>query len=330
MKSKKELTILIGVIAALAAYLFFHETDRTHYELPVLPPISDADITAVKITKGNQPVELVFKNDEWRITPENYPADAAKIKSMMDAIKNLTVTALVSETESYARYDLDDENRVQVAAMAGDKILRAFEVGKAAPSNRHTFIRLPDDRRVYHARENFRARFDVTKEDLRDKTVLKIDRNQINQVEITDKDGNSVFAMKQSPLKVEVAAETPAEDEKEPPENQKPKDAAAPELVWQDADGNPIKDADVTTLFNNISDLKCQSYITDKTKSDFKNPVYTLTLTGAATHTLSIFEKLSEDDDTYPAISSGNDYPFLLPGYKVDNMRMDRKQSDKK
>lgn len=325
MKSKKELLILSVIIAALAAYLFFHKTDRTHYELPVLAPLSDADITAIKITRGTELIELVLKNDEWRIAPENYPADAKKIKSMIDVIKNLTVTALVSETESYGRYELDDENRVQVAAMGQEKILRAFDVGKAAPSNRHTFIKLPDDARVYHARDNFRSRFDLSKDDLRDKTVLKVDRSQIHQVEITDKDGNSVFAMKQAPVKVEVAPESAPQEE-----TQTPTETAPPELVWQDADGNPIKDADVTTLFNNIADLKCQSYITDKSKSDFTDPVYTLTLTGTTTHTLSIFEKLSEDEDTYPAISSENDYPFMLPGYKVDNMHMDQKKPDKK
>ncbi|PIP37799.1 MAG: hypothetical protein COX19_15695 [Desulfobacterales bacterium CG23_combo_of_CG06-09_8_20_14_all_51_8] len=318
MKSKKELVILSAVIAALAAYLFFHKTDRTHYALPVIAPLADSDITSIKITKGTQPIELISKDDQWRIPPENYLADAGKIKSMIDAIKNLTVTAMVSETESYARYDLDDENRVQVAAKAGDKILRAFDVGKAAPSNRHTFIKLPDDGRVYHARDNFRARFDLSKEDLRDKTVLKVDRSQIHQMEITDRDGKPVFAMKQVPPKVEVAAEST--NGKDTKEKKTPAETPTPELVWQDKDGNPVKDSDVTTLFNNVADLKCQSYITGKTKSDFKNPVYTLTLTGAATHTLSIFEKLTADDDTYPAISSENDYPFLLPGYKFDSM----------
>lgn len=323
MKSKKEFVLLSAVIAALAAYLVFHETDRTHYELPALAPVEAEEITALTITKGGQPVELVRKDDDWRIAPENYPADAAKITSMIDAVKDLTVTALVAETASDARYDLDDENRIQVTAKAGDRTVRAFDVGKAAPGNRHTFIKLPDDNRVYHARDSFRSRFDLDKEALRDKTVLKVDRNRIHQVEITDKDGKPVFAMKQAPPKAEVTADAPAEPSDAPPAETAPQaslDAAAPALIWQDQDGNPVKDSDVTTLFNNVADLKCQSYLPDKTKEDFTNPVYTLTLTGEATHTLSIYDKLNPDDDAYPAISSENDYPFLLPGYKVDNM----------
>ena len=52
MKSKKEYIILGIVIAALAAYLGFQKTDRTHYELPVIAQLEAADITEVTITKG--------------------------------------------------------------------------------------------------------------------------------------------------------------------------------------------------------------------------------------------------------------------------------------
>ena len=76
----------------------------------------------------------------------------------------------------------------------------------------------------------------------------------------------------------------------------------------------------INNLFNNVSNLKCKSYITGKTKADFTEPMYTVTLTGPKTYTLSIFEKINEEDDTYPAISSENDYPFMLPAYKMDNM----------
>ena len=51
MKSKKEYIILAAVIAALAAYLVFHETDQTHYELPVL---ARAPGRGYRLHQGNQ------------------------------------------------------------------------------------------------------------------------------------------------------------------------------------------------------------------------------------------------------------------------------------
>jgi hypothetical protein len=293
MKSKKEYIILGIVIAALAAYLAFQKTE---------------DI-----------VELKQKDDLWLIYPEKYPADKSKIDPMVDVIKDLTVTAMVSEAESYPRYELDPENKISIQAKTDSNIVRTFDIGKSAPSNRHTFIKLPKDKRVYHARNNFRNTFDQTKDSLRDKTVLKIEKSGIQQVELKDKDGNLVLSMQQKP--VEVAIKTKTDSESEPADGKKtPTENITPELVWQDADGNPVKESDINNLFNNVSDLKCESFITDKTKADFTDPVYTLTLTGAKTYTLSIFEKINEDDDAYPAVSSENDYPFMMPAHKMDNM----------
>jgi hypothetical protein len=319
MKSKKEYIILGIIITALATYLAVHKTDRTHYKLPVIAQLTDSDITSIKITKNLEITELKLKNDNWLIYPEQYPADNAKIAPMVDTIQKLTVTAMVSEAESYHRYELNPKNKISIQAGSDGNTLRTFDIGKSAPSNRHTFIKLPNDNRVYHARDNFRSQFDQTKEDLRDKTVFSVDKNQVQQVEIKDKDGNLVLGMQQKPVEIEIGGEAgselaTAEEKKTPPAN------ITPELVWQDAHGQPVKESDITNFFNNISNLKCQSYITDKNRADFTDPMYTLTMTGAKTYTLSIFDKINEDDDAYPAISSENDYPFMLPAYKMDNM----------
>jgi hypothetical protein len=320
MKSKKEYIILGIVIAALAAYLGFQKSDRTHYELPVIAPLDAADITEVKITKGPDVVELKQKDDLWLIYPEKYPADKGKIDPMVNVIKDLTATAMVAETESYPRYELDSENKISIQAGTDGKTLRAFDIGKSAPSNKHTFIKLPKDKRVYHARGNFRSKFDQTKDDLRDKTVLKIEKSEIQQVEIKDKDGNLVLGMQLKPVEVAVEVGSGTEPEAAADEEKTPTENAAPELVWQDQDGNPVKESDINNLFNNVSNLKCQSFITDKTKEDFTAPLYTMTFNGAKTYTLSIFDKINEDDDAYPAVSSENEYPFMFPAYKMDNM----------
>ncbi len=322
MKSKKEYIILGIIIAALAAYLAVHKTDRTHYELPVISKLTASDITSIKITKDIEIIELKQKDDNWLIYPEKYPADKDKIEPMVNVIKAITITALVSEAESYHRYELDTENRISIQAGSDGNTLRSFDIGKSAPSNRHTFIKLPNDKRVYHARDNFRSKFDLTKDDLRDKTVLSVEKSQVQLVDIKDKDGNPVLSMKQVATKPEIGVEVTSEAEPagEKEEKKKPRENIAPELVWQDMDGNPVKESDINNFFNNVSKLKCQSYISDKTKADFIEPIYTLTMTGTKTYTLSIFEKINEDDEAYPAISSENDYPFMLPAYQMDNM----------
>lgn len=322
MKSKKEYILAAIVITALIAYLVVHKTDQTHYEVPNLPELTESDITSITITKADTTIKLKKNDDQWMIYPEKYPADKNKIKPLVDIITSLKITVLVSESTSYHRYELDPENKISIQAGSDDKMMRTFDVGKSAPSNRHTFIKLPDDNRVYHAQGNFRNKFDQTTDALRDKTVLSVEKSQVQEVEIKDKDGNLVLGMKQAPAKIEGGGEATLKPEQtgEKKETKTPSENITPELIWQDADGNPVKEADINNLFNNVSDLKCKSYITGKTKADFTDPNYTITLTGTKTVTLLLFEKINEEDDTYPAISSENDYPFMLPAYKMDNM----------
>jgi hypothetical protein len=321
MKSKKEFILLGLVIIALAAYLTVRKTDRTHYELPVLSPVKDTEITSLKITKGKDIIELKKADDRWLIQPEKFTADKGKIDAMLKIIKDFTVTALVSETPSDQRYELDPEKRISVTAAKEDKVLRSFDIGKPAPSGRHTFVKLPDDKKVYHAGENFKNTFDQTRDQLRDKTVLTVDRNNVQQVDIKDKDNKALLSLKQVP-------ETPAPGVEKKADDAKAKSPALPDkpvvpvpaMVWKDAGGKPVNESDMNNLFNNLSRLQCQSFITGKTKADFTKPLYTVTLTGAKTVTLSIFEKLSKEDESYPAISSENDYPFMLPAYMMDSM----------
>jgi hypothetical protein len=68
-------------------------------------------------------------------------------QEMLDTLGGLTLTALVSESKNYALYELDDAQKANVKAWQGDQLKRDVDVGKAAPSFRHTFVRLAGDDR---------------------------------------------------------------------------------------------------------------------------------------------------------------------------------------
>ncbi len=298
MKSKKEYFILGGIILLLAVYLAYQKTDRTYYELPKLTEVKKADITALKISKTDKTIELQKKDDKWVILPEKYPADSGKIDPMLDIIAGLTLTALVSESENYNRYELDDPQKITILALAGDKTVRSFDMGKTAPSNQHTFIRLPDDKRVYHARENFKTKFDVTTDALRDLTVLVFDKTQIRQIDIQAKEKKPlVLSMKQEPVEVAITPEDAnaqiKKDEKPEdegvPEEQTPETETTPKNIWQSADGNVMQDSDVNSLIDGVSKLKCKEFIKDKTKEDFSSAIYSIKLQGDKTYELYVF-----------------------------------------
>ena len=313
MKVKKEYIILAIVIAALSVYLAMRTSDRTQYELPDIPPVVGKDISKLQITRDKVSIVLNKKDDKWYIAPEEYPADGGKVKNMLNAIENLAVTALVSESKNYLRYDLTAEKGINVKAWQGENLKRDVDLGKTASSFRHTFVKMAGDERVYHARGNFRNNFDVHVDDLRDKRVLALNPADIQQMQVTG-DRQSLTLNKTPP---------PAAVDGTPTEKKAESTPAAGEPVWQSADNRPVDEAVVQQILTAASKLLCEKYITDRRKDEFTSPLYTLQLKGTQEYSLSIFAKNAEKDTNYPAISSGSDYAFLLSDSLVDRLMKD-------
>ena len=251
------------------------------------------------------------KDNTWYIGPEEYPADTNKVKDMLDVIESLTMTALVSESKNYIRYDLNDEKKIALKAWSGSTLSREFDIGKAAQTYRHTHIMLAGDPNVYHARGDFRQKFDQTIANLRDKTVLSFEQNEIRRIEFK-KDNEISLVLDRK--------EIPIVNGKEKDTKGTPPPLTESKIVWQNAEGKGVDETKVRQLLTTLSSFACETYIDNSKKEDFKNLLFTFKLKGAQEYSLSIFAKTNKDAKNYPTVSSGNDYPFLLPDSRVDNM----------
>jgi hypothetical protein len=297
MKVKKEYIVLVVLISALTLYLLLHKQDRTQYELPVLQEVPASEITRIEISKpGGPALSLERKNDGWILLPEAYQAEVGKMSALLEAIGSLTLTALVSESQNFERYGLAKEEKISVKAWAREKVKRDFEVGKAAPSSQHTFVMLAGDKRVFQAKENLKPRFDQTLEDLRDKSVFKVEPSAVDGIDLDD--GKKILSLTRKQVPVEVGAG----QKKESPMGQT-------QGTWENTEGK-VDEEKVTQLLNALSSLKCRTYLYDRKKSDLKNPVYTVKVKGMEDHSLSLFAKNEKAD--HPAVSSQNDSPFFL------------------
>jgi len=302
MKIKKEYIILAVIIIALSVYLVMRRGDRTLYELPQIPQVSQKEITRIEITRGKAIIDLTKKDDSWYIAPKEYPADAGKVKNMLDNIEKLTLTALVSESQNYDIYDLSGEAKINVKAWQADSLKRDIDVGKTASSFRHTFVKTAGDDRVFHARGNFRNTFDTTVDDLRDKTILTYTPSDIQQIQITEGKQSFMLTRTQPPEK------------EESPTAEKEESAAPPaqKTVWQTQDGRTGDEAAVSQLLNTLSNLRCETFIEDRGKEDFTTPLINIRLKGSQEYSLSIFAKTEEKESEQPAISSASKYAFRL------------------
>ena len=305
MKRKKETFVLLLIIAALSLYLFYRKEDKTHYQLPELTGIDTGEITRLTIQKGDLEHTLQQENDQWVILPQGYPADTAPIEKMLEMIEGLSLTALASEAGNDSIFDLDEAQRIRVAVFKGDDLLREVDIGKTAPSQRHTFVKLKDDKRIYHAEENFRNPFDKDLQALRDKQVMKIDQ-EVSEVLLESGDNSLLILRAAEPVPEPVEVE----------EGQ-----SAPEtLTWQTDEGKNVKEKEIDSLVKTLSNLKCDGYVEEKNKEDYMKPSFKVTLKGLQDHTLELYEK---QDGKFVCISSENDYPFLIPEWKAKKIQLD-------
>jgi hypothetical protein len=303
MKIKKEAVILAVVIIGLSFYLVLHQRDGTHYTLPTIEEVPEADVSKIEVSKPDGTITLNKKGDQWILSPEGYPAEKGKVKSMLDVISGLTLTAMVSESKSYERYDLNEGKKITVKAWAGETLERTFEIGKAAPSHSHTFVKIAGDHRVYHARSNFKGRFDQTLDNLRDRSALTFESAEIQGVQM--KEGETSLSLVRQNVPVEVSAVEEGE-------------SAAPKEAWVvegQEEERQVNESKLDRLLATLSNLKCSAYVDGKNKGDFSKPLYSVDLKGTQTYRLDIFEKMSTEDKRYPAVSSQNDFPFFLSDY---------------
>ena len=312
MTVKKEYVILSVVIIALGLYLFFRNTDRTTYTLPELPTVDAQTLTKIETKRGDQTVVLTRQDEDWFVSPGNYPADIGLVKRMLDVLGQLRVTALVSETQNYSRYELDKGQQIRATAYQDDKALLTFNIGKAAATMRHTHITLADDPNVYHAQGNFRHDFDQSVESLRDKSILAFNSDDITEFSIES--GEQKVAL----TKITPPAAPEDDDKATAPATDPEK---APEVKWVTEEGQDVADSDTQRLLSALSRLKCQAYLTDQAKSDLANPAYRIRLNGAEESTLEIFDPADDTATEFPARSSLRNDPFTLSDFDLDPVK---------
>lgn len=303
MKIKKEIAILFFIVAVLLFYIFSEKGEKTHYKLPDTETVNTEDISKISISGKDSDITLIKGDDGWLIAPQNYPADETMVNNLVRTISGLKLTALVSESKNYSIYELDKDNSIEVESYAGDKISRKISIGKPASSYRHTFVMIGDDHRVYHAEGNIKNEFNKTVSDLRDKLVMKFS-DEIAEV-IIKKGGNELIVLRGTPP---VSVDVSDKDSK----------AEVEDLAkWIAADGSPVKAEEIDEIISSLSNFKCDEFIEDREKDDFKSPLFTLTLKGINTYSISFFEK---EDDQYPGISSESEYPFFISEWKAERI----------
>ncbi|OGJ49554.1 hypothetical protein A2335_02110 [Candidatus Peregrinibacteria bacterium RIFOXYB2_FULL_32_7] len=145
-------------------------------------------ITAVAILNSKKEnIEINKIEDQWIISVNNYLADQDVIKNLLDTIKNLKSSEIVSKNaNNFEKYSLGDNNSVQVKLKVKDEIKAKFYIGTQGPNFNSQFFRIPEENKVFLIEENLSSKFDKTTDDFRDKTIVNINSEEIENVKINN------------------------------------------------------------------------------------------------------------------------------------------------
>ena len=294
---KKEYLILIALIIGLGAYLGLKKEDRMHYELPALAQVDTAEIDRLEIKKSDRSVVFKKADGAWTLTDKNYPADTAGVEKMLDTIRDLNLSALVSEAGDRNRYELDSDNAIHVAAFAGETEKRRFSIGKTAPSFNHTFVMLDRDTRIFQADKNFRNDFNKSEDEFRDKLVMEFDVKGVRKITL-ERPGKTIVFSPAAPAKEDEAAE--------------------PE--WQREDGTRADQGAVSDLLSSLSHLECQEYLdpADAGALEKETALCKITLENKTVLGLNLFGQDGRED--MAGTVSASPYAFVLASYKAKDI----------
>jgi len=325
MKLKKEYIILVVIIIALVLYLALNSGNDNDSNLPRPDKIEAAKINRIVISKADKTTELDKKDETWFIEPSGFKADKAKATNMVNALADIQLSALVSESGNYQRYGLAPDERISVKAYSGGKEVRSMDIGKAAPTYQHTFVKLAGDPKVYHAMGQINSTFDQSIEALRDKTIFDVDKKNIKT--ITFKKGDQTLALTRKEVPVEKP-EPPAVESKDEKENagaetetkaESQSENPPPEIQWQNEEGQAMDKGTVDRLISGIAKLSCDGFVQEGEEEKLQNPEWTVTFNdGQKDYTLSVYANDDEKATQMTATASTVDYAFVLKKYRVD------------
>lgn len=184
---------LVLVLAGLLGYIYFVDARREPDDdrEQAFASVTADDIEEVRITSADGATSRLTKTDgAWRLVePVQAEADESEISSITSSLASVDIQRVVDENATdLKQYGLDPA-RIEVAFRSrGSAEERRLLIGEKTPTGGDLYARLPDQPRVFLVSSFLDSTFNKDTFALRDKSVLKIERDAVDAVEIVTTD----------------------------------------------------------------------------------------------------------------------------------------------
>jgi hypothetical protein len=195
MRRERSFLILVLIGIALGAYIYLVERKRPAGDEPEKKPkvfedVKEADVEEVVVKSGTDTTDLKRIGSKWQIVaPITADADTEQVNNLLGNFATLERNEVVEEAPSnLKRYGLDPARADVAFRKKGSSTMRHLLVGNKAPTGGDLYAQVSGEKRVILISGFMESVFVRSTFDLRDKAVLKFDREKVDAVELVTPD----------------------------------------------------------------------------------------------------------------------------------------------
>jgi hypothetical protein len=304
--SGNRLLTSIAVLAALLALTVwqFNRRDSEDAKAPdvsvKLPAVKKADVTELMVSApGKKAVTLKKTDGAWKMTaPIASDADKDAIETALGKLEELNVVSVAAtKAENHERLEVTDAKGVHVVAKQGDKVLADLLIGAYLSGN--TMVREHGATNVATAKGSIKYAFDKEMKEWRDRSVVDVPVDQVQQIAFTNKSGAWKF----------VKADN----------------------VWKQAPGEKaianFDPSKVSGIVSSVASLRGNDFAADGVTADAAgvgatpNGTVTLTAGGGDAGVKEVLLRIGNKHDSgYYAVVEGKDPIFVISEYTGERL----------
>jgi hypothetical protein len=237
--------LLLLVLLALGGYLYWVELpdQEREAEAKKFVTLKKDDVTGLLLEYPDHTIQLEKRDGQWHMTkPVDADADDVVVNNMLTAIAEADVSRSLDDVgDKLASYGLEPPE-AKITVTLKDGPFPMLKVGKTTQIGSAAYLQKGDDPKVYIGTMAFQSGMKKQVKDLRDKSVITYEDQDVQKVELT-KDGVTLTAERVDAEKWRV------------------KSTAA-------ADGYPADSAEMRALLASIRGLRIDEFVSDDAGAD--------------------------------------------------------------
>jgi len=183
--------VLLIVLAGLGGYIYFVDANRDPAALDAKPrAFVDVSADAIEelqfLSDGGETSHVRRVDENWQLVePNTADADTGVVSTVTSNLASLEIQRVIDEQPTdLSQYGLDPA-RIDVAfRQEGEQNFVRLLVGERTPTGGDLFARRPDETRVFLISSFLDSIFNKTAFDLRDKAILKFERDTADDLEL--------------------------------------------------------------------------------------------------------------------------------------------------